>query len=464
MPAITAASSGCASRIPTASAPPRKRSTPSSTGLKWLGLDWDDETVFQFARAPRHAEVAQRDAGRGQGLLLLLHAGGAGPDARGGAAPPGKPMRYDGRWRDRDPKDAPAGVKPVIRLKAPPSGETVVQDKVQGEVAVANEQLDDMVLLRSDGTPTYMHAVVVDDHDMGITHVIRGDDHLTNTFRQMQIYQAMGWDAAELRPHPADPRRRTARSCPSATARSASRPIATWATCRRRCATTCCGSAGAMATTRSSRPSRRSSGSTWTASAASPSRFDFAKLDNLNGHYMRQTDDARLAAGCRASAWASRAMRRSTQRLAAGMAGLKARAKTLKELAENAKFYALQAAAGPGRQGARPADGGCAQRCWQGIARRAGGSADLDRRRSGGRRRAPSRRRRASSSARSPSRCARRSPARPPRRRFSRSCRCLAAMRRSAASTTPLAARVELPGSMLQGKIGHRGLTFSMLR
>ena len=102
-------------------------------------------------------------------------------------------MRYDGRWRDRDPKDAPAGVAPVIRLKAPQSGKTVIQDAVQGEVTVENAQLDDMILLRADGTPTYMLAVVVDDHDMGVTHVIRGDDHLNNAFRQLQIIKAMGW-------------------------------------------------------------------------------------------------------------------------------------------------------------------------------------------------------------------------------------------------------------------------------
>ena len=105
----------------------------------------------------------------------------------------GKPMRYDGRWRDRDPKEAPAGVKPVVRLKAPQTGETVIKDAVQGEVTVENAQLDDMILLRADGTPTYMLAVVVDDHDMGVTHVIRGDDHLNNAFRQLQIIRAMGW-------------------------------------------------------------------------------------------------------------------------------------------------------------------------------------------------------------------------------------------------------------------------------
>ena len=104
----------------------------------------------------------------------------------------GLPMRYDGRWRDRDPTEAPPGVPPVVRLKAPQTGETVIADLVQGEIQVDNAQLDDMVLLRADGTPTYMLSVVVDDIDMGITHVIRGDDHLTNTFRQIQLYRAIG--------------------------------------------------------------------------------------------------------------------------------------------------------------------------------------------------------------------------------------------------------------------------------
>ena len=106
----------------------------------------------------------------------------------------GRPPRYDGRWRDRDPSEAPAGVKPVIRIKAPTEGETVVHDRVQGEVRFPNKDLDDFIILRSDGTPTYMHAVVVDDHDMGVTHIIRGDDHLTNAARQTIIYDAMGWD------------------------------------------------------------------------------------------------------------------------------------------------------------------------------------------------------------------------------------------------------------------------------
>ena len=159
----------------------------------------------------------------------------------------GKPMRYDGRWRDRDPAEAPAGVKPVIRLRAAQEGETVIDDKVQGKVVFANKDLDDLVLLRSDGNPTYMLAVVVDDHDMGVTHIIRGDDHLTNAARQTQIYQALGWEVPIMAHIPLimGP---TGPSSPSGTARSASTPIARWAICRPLCATIWRGSAGATAT------------------------------------------------------------------------------------------------------------------------------------------------------------------------------------------------------------------------
>ncbi|HYV88158.1 MAG TPA: glutamate--tRNA ligase, partial [Candidatus Polarisedimenticolia bacterium] len=176
----------------------RERSTEAAIkaiidGLHWLGLDPDEPPVFQSARAERHAEVARELLAKGNAYYCY-----ATPEEleemRATAKAEGRPMRYDGRWRDRDPADAPPGVKPVIRLKAPQEGETAVEDRVQGLVTVANAQLDDMVLLRANGTPTYMHSVVVDDHDMGITHVIRGADHLTNTFRQVQLYRACGWE------------------------------------------------------------------------------------------------------------------------------------------------------------------------------------------------------------------------------------------------------------------------------
>ncbi len=175
----------------------RERSVPSAIeaiidGLQWLNLDWDGEIVYQFAKAERHAQVARGLLDSGQAYYCF-----ASPEElsqmRESARANGLPMRYDGRWRDKDPASAPAGVKPVIRLKAPLTGETIIEDKVQGRVVVQNEQLDDMVLLRSDGTPTYMLAVVVDDYDMGVTHVIRGDDHLNNAFRQIQLIRSMKW-------------------------------------------------------------------------------------------------------------------------------------------------------------------------------------------------------------------------------------------------------------------------------
>src|SRR5829696_8105276 len=166
----------------------RERSTQPAIdaildGLTWLGIEWDGETVYQFSRSARHREVVEQLLAEGKAYRCY-----ASPEEltqmREAARREGRSKLYDGRWRDRDPNEAPAGVKPVIRLRAPVSGETIIEDQVQGRVVWQNENLDDLVLLRSDGTPTYMLAVVVDDHDMGITHVIRGDDHLTNAARQ----------------------------------------------------------------------------------------------------------------------------------------------------------------------------------------------------------------------------------------------------------------------------------------
>ncbi len=180
----------------------RERSTEAAIAaifdsLTWLGLDWDEEPIFQSHRQDRHTEVAHAMLDAGYAYLCY-----ASPEEltemREQARAEGRPPIYDGRWRDRDPAEAPAGVDPVVRLKAPREGETVIRDHVQGEIRIANQQLDDMVLLRANGTPTYMLAVVVDDHDSGITHIVRGDDHLTNAARQTQIYQAMDWPVPEF--------------------------------------------------------------------------------------------------------------------------------------------------------------------------------------------------------------------------------------------------------------------------
>jgi len=235
----------------------RERSTQAAIeaildGLSWLGLNWDGETVYQFSRSKRHREVAQALLAAGRAYHCY-----ASPEElaqmREKARSEGRTKLYDGRWRDRDLSEAPPGVQPVIRLKAPLTGATVIEDQVQGRVEWQNENLDDLVLLRSDGTPTYMLAVVVDDHDMGITHVIRGDDHLTNAARQTQIYNALGWRVPVMA-HIRSFMGLTARNCPSGMARSGSMRTGRWAICRSPCATISCGWAGAMATRKSSRP------------------------------------------------------------------------------------------------------------------------------------------------------------------------------------------------------------------
>ena len=166
-------------------------------GLAWMGLEADEAPVSQFERAERHREVVEEMLANDQAYRCYASQAEL-EEMREKAKAEKRPPRYDGRWRDRDPSEAPKGVKPVMRLKAPFDGETVVHDIVQGEVRFPNKDLDDLVLLRSDGNPTYMLAVVVDDHDMGVTHIIRGDDHLTNAGRQTLIYKAMGWDVPAM--------------------------------------------------------------------------------------------------------------------------------------------------------------------------------------------------------------------------------------------------------------------------
>ncbi|MBF0392629.1 MAG: glutamate--tRNA ligase [Alphaproteobacteria bacterium] len=326
----------------------RARSTEAAVaaifeGLRWLGLDWDDEPVMQFSRAARHAEVARQMVEAGHAYRCW-----ASPDEltamRAEQKAAGKPMRYDGRWRDRPASEAPAGVDPVVRLKAPASGETVIQDLVQGEVRVANEQLDDMVLLRADGTPTYMLSVVVDDHDMGITHVIRGDDHLTNAFRQRQIYDAMGWQPPLFGHipliHGPDGAKLSKRH--GALGAEAYRDMGFLPEAMRNYLLRLGWGHGDDEIISTGQAIE------WFdigGVGRSPARFDMAKLTSLNGHYLRLADDARLAGlvAPRIEAMIGHALTPDhTALLVAGMAGLKERAKTLVELAENATFYVRQ--------------------------------------------------------------------------------------------------------------------------
>ncbi len=161
--------------------------------MSWLGLEHDGEIISQFANMPRHTEIAKQLVDEGKAYYCYCSPEEL-TEMREIARTEGKPTFYDRRWRDRDASDAPEGIEPVIRIKAPLEGATTINDAIQGEVTVNNEQIDDFVLLRSDGTPTYMLSVVVDDHDMGVTHIIRGDDHLNNAFRQKIVFEAMGWD------------------------------------------------------------------------------------------------------------------------------------------------------------------------------------------------------------------------------------------------------------------------------
>ena len=309
-------------------------------GLSWLGLDWDGDVVYQFARANRHAEVAHKLLAEGKAYKCFATAEEL-TEMREKARAEGKPLRYDGRWRDRDPADAPAGAPFVVRMKAPTEGETVIADHVQGDVRVANAQLDDMVLLRSDGTPTYMLAVVVDDHDMGITHVIRGDDHLTNAFRQTQLYQAAGWVMPEFAHipliHGPDGAKLSKRH--GALGVDAYRDMGYLPEALTNYLLRLGWSHGDDETiSRDQAISWFNLGSV----GRSPARFDFAKLGNLNGQYLKQADDDRLAelAAPLLAKTLGRALRADeTALLARAMPGMKERAKTLVELADGAAFF-----------------------------------------------------------------------------------------------------------------------------
>ncbi len=330
----------------------RERSTQAAVdaiydGLKWLELAWDGEPLLQSTRAHRHAEVARS----------LLADGGAYQcfctpqeleEMRKKALAEGRSSRYDGRWRDRDPKDAPPDAKPVVRLKMPQSGETIIADRVQGEVRVANEQLDDFVLLRADGTPTYMLSVVVDDADMGITHVIRGDDHLTNAFRQANLIRACGFPLPVYAHlpliHGADGAKLSKRH--GAISALAYRDMGILPAAMRNYLLRLGWSHG------DDEVISTEQATAWfdlDAVGRSAARFDMAKLEHLNGVYIRASEDVELVA--RIAPLLEGKLGRplddaARARVKRGMPGLKPRAKTLVELAEKALFYAAAPKAG----------------------------------------------------------------------------------------------------------------------
>jgi glutamyl-tRNA synthetase len=323
----------------------RERSTPEAVsailnGLQWLGLNWDGQTVYQFARASRHREIAERLLSEGKAYRCYATAQEL-DDMRARQRAEGKPMRYDGRWRDRTPSDSPTGAPFVIRLKAPQIGDTIVHDVVQGDVRFANDQLDDMVLLRSDGTPTYMLAVVVDDFDMGVTHVIRGDDHLNNAARQLQIIHAMDWPEPVYGHvpliHGPDGAKLSKRH--GALAVEAYRDMGYLPETMRNYLLRLGWSHGDDEIIPTEKAIE------WfnlESIGRSPARLDFKKLDNLNAHYIRALNDAELARQVEDALSRETPPRvlsaHARSRLIAAMPGLKERAKTLVELAQSAEF------------------------------------------------------------------------------------------------------------------------------
>jgi glutamyl-tRNA synthetase len=324
----------------------RERSTDAATriiieGLEWLGITPDQPPVFQSTRLARHAEIARQMLAAGHAYRCYCTAEEL-RQMREQAIAKGRSPRYDGRWRDRDPAEAPPGVAPAIRLKAPRDGETVVEDLVQGPVRVANAELDDMIILRSDGTPTYNHSVVVDDHDMGITHVIRGDDHLTNTFRQVQIYQAMGWDLPHFAHipliHGPDGAKLSKRHGAVSVLEFREQGYLPEALCNYLLRLGW-GHGDAEVLDRDEMIRLFDLDGVGRA----PSRMDYAKLTNLNGHYIRHADDDRLTREVleRLAHRTDLALgSRAADRIRALMPALKERAKTLVELADAAAFLA----------------------------------------------------------------------------------------------------------------------------
>ncbi len=324
----------------------RERSTDEATkgiidSLDWLGLHRDEPTVFQSQRLDRHAEIARQLLAAGKAYNCYCTPAELAAE-RAKATEEKRVWRYDGRWRDRDPSEAPAGVTPVIRLKSDRDGETVLEDLVQGTVRVANAELDDMIILRSDGSPMYNHSVVVDDHDMAITHVIRGDDHLTNTFRQIQVYRAMGWELPRFAHipliHGEDGKKLSKRHGAQFALEFKEQGFLPDALCNYLMRLGW--SHGDLEIVGREEAIRLFDIIDVNRGAA---RMDYNKLTNLNGVYLRQADDdtlthevlARLAHQPNLSVGAHTAVR-----VRSLMPALKERAKTLVDLANSAAFLA----------------------------------------------------------------------------------------------------------------------------
>ncbi|WP_102325699.1 glutamate--tRNA ligase [Komagataeibacter saccharivorans] len=322
----------------------RERSTQKAVdvlfdGLAWMGIESDEKPVFQSTRQARHAEVAHELLEKGLAYRCYCTAAEL-KEMREKAMAEGRPPRYNGMWRDRDASEAPANTPYTVRIKAPREGETIIHDLVQGDVRVANAEMDDMIILRADGTPVYQLAVVVDDHDMDITHVIRGDDHLTNTFRQAMIYRAMGWDLPHFAhlplihgPDGAKLSKRHGAQSVVEFREMGYLPEALnnyllrlgW------------GHGDAEILSREEQIRLFDLDGV----GRSPSRMDYAKLLHINGVWLRQADDERLTGDVMERLAAMEGVDTSDAtraKVLALMPGLKERAKTLVELADNAAF------------------------------------------------------------------------------------------------------------------------------
>ena len=327
----------------------RERSTEAATaaiidGLTWLGLTWDGEPISQYARAPRHREVAEELVRMGKAYYCYATPAEL-EEMREKARAEGRPPRYDGSWRDRDPSEAPPGANGAIRIKAPTEGETIVHDRVQGEVRFPNKDLDDFIILRSDGNPTYMHAVVVDDHDMGVTHIIRGDDHLTNGARQTIIYNAMGWPVPVMAHipliHGADGAKLSKRH--GALGVDAYRAMGYLPAALRNYLARLGWSHGDDEIMSTDDMVRWFEIEDVNKGAA---RFDFQKLEALNAVHMRRMDDSSLLDALIASLpylpngadFAAKLDQAARERLLRAMSGLKERARTLIDLIDSAAF------------------------------------------------------------------------------------------------------------------------------
>jgi glutamyl-tRNA synthetase len=326
-----------------------KRSTTEAIdaildGLSWLGLEWDGELIYQHTMADRHGEVVRQLLGSGNAYKCYTT-----PDElekmRESAHAEGRSAVYDGMWRDRDPSDAPEGVDPVIRFKAPKEGDIAIEDQVQGTIKVANKDLDDLIIARSDGTPTYNLAVVVDDHDMGVTHIIRGADHITNASRQAQIYQALGWEIPVFAHvpliHGPDGAKLSKRH--GALGVEAYRAMGYLPAALRNYLIRLGWSHGDDEIFSTAQMIE------WfdlPGIGRSPARFDFDKLESLNAHYIKGSDDTELTSLARALVPELNADQHPPnmdkeecwEKMVLAMPSLKERAKTLVDILDGGRF------------------------------------------------------------------------------------------------------------------------------